>query len=92
MTYEEMKPDCAYRVTKGNTDGGIIEGDVLYIDSERGDLFMMNCGWYSKDDDLQEKDVTDFECEVAEDYRVFSWGGKKGLILKAKLEAVLVGA
>lgn len=92
MRYKDMKKDCAYCVTKSNTDGGIFIGDVIYIDSQDDSLVLSGCGWYSKDDELLDKNVTDFECEAAEDLRVFKWGGSRGIISKKRLEETLAGS
>ncbi len=91
MVYEEMEKDVAYRVTKGNTDGGILAGDIIYIDSRSEDLVMVGpCGgWYSKTDELLEDDVTDFHCELADEYRVLVHGLAKSVVLKSELEKVL---
>lgn len=86
-----MEKDKAYRVTKGNTDGGILKGDILYIDSRNDDLILSGSdgGWYSKNEELQDRTVTDFQCEIADDYRIFNYGTAKGIILKSKIKAML---
>ena len=71
---KNMKHNTAYRVTKGNTDGGIVAGDIVSYDSSY--LVM----WDGKDTgmydskDLSDPHVSDFECELAEEYRVETQG------------------
>ena len=40
-----MKPDTAYRVTKGNTDGSINVDDIVYVDKEDGSVVVPRCYW-----------------------------------------------
>lgn len=69
-----MKHNTVYRVTKGNTDGGIVAGDMVSYDSKR--LVM----WDGKDTgmydskDLSDPRISDFECEAAEDYQLVKIG------------------
>ncbi len=65
----KLLPDTVYRVTKGNTDGSIEAGDIIYIDKNDGSL--VNCkanGWLNKDELVPK--VMDFEYEPADDYEV----------------------
>ena len=58
-----MKPDTAYRVTKGNTEGSIKSDDIIYVDKEDGSIVVPR--WYKRfnKDELTDS-VTDFECEI----------------------------
>ena len=58
-----MKPDTAYKVTKGNTDGSIKVDDIVYVDREDGSIVVPR--WdkrFSKEELIDS--VTDFECEI----------------------------
>ena len=68
MTGKEMTPDVVYRVTKGNTDGSVFAGELVYLDKNTGDLVFDECGWLEKAD--LSDDIMDFECEPAGDCRV----------------------
>ena len=58
-----MKLDTAYKVTKGNTDGSVLTGDVIFIDGKDGALVVpMANGWFEKNEQTQS--VMDFECEI----------------------------
>ena len=58
-----MKPDTAYRVTKGNTDGSINVDDIIYVDKEDGSIVVPRCDKKFNKEELTNS-VTDFECEV----------------------------
>lgn len=58
-----MKPDTAYKVTKGNTDGSIQVDDVVYVDKEDGSIVMPRWDKRFTKDELTDS-VTDFECEI----------------------------
>ena len=58
-----MKPDTAYRVTKGNTDGSINVDDIIYVDKEDDSIVVPRWGKRFNKEELT-KSVTDFECEV----------------------------
>lgn len=40
-----MQTDTVYRITKGNTDGSIRAGDLIYIDSRDDSLVLPGGGW-----------------------------------------------
>lgn len=58
-----MKPDVAYEVTKGNTDGSINVDDIIYVDRDDGSIVVP---WWDKRFNKEEltDSVTDFECEI----------------------------
>ena len=58
-----MKPDIAYKVTKGNTDGSIKVDYILYVDKEDGSIVVPRWDKRFTKDELTDS-VTDFECEV----------------------------
>ena len=58
-----MKPDTAYKVTKGNTEGSIKVDDIVYVDKEDDSIVVPRWGKRFTKDELT-KSVTDFECEV----------------------------
>ena len=58
-----MKPDTAYKVTKGNTEGSIKIDDIVYVDKEDDSIVVPRWGKRFTKDELT-KSVTDFECEV----------------------------
>ena len=58
-----MKPDTAYRVTKGNTDGSIKIDDIIYLDKDYGSIVIPRWDKKFNKEELT-KSVTDFECEV----------------------------
>ena len=68
-----LKPDTPYRVTKGNTDGCVIVGDILYIDGKTGKLVVNHGGGWLEPDELT-PEVMDFEAEIAEDYEIARLG------------------
>lgn len=61
MTY--MKLDTAYKVTKGNTEGSIKVGDIVYVDKEDGSIVVPRWDKKFNKEELTNP-VTDFECEV----------------------------
>ena len=58
-----MKPDVAYKVTKGNTDGSIKVDDIVYVDEEDGSIVVPRWDKRFNKEELTES-VTDFEHEV----------------------------
>lgn len=86
--YSNMKKDVVYRVTKGNTDGGIMIGNLLFIDSRDDSLVLASShgGWYTKDDELMIDTVTDFECEIADEYLVMENGHSKIVVSRRKIQ------
>ena len=58
-----MKPDTAYKVTKGNTDGSIIVDYIIYVDKEDGSIVIPRWDKRFNKEELTDS-VTDFECEV----------------------------
>ena len=58
-----IKPDTAYKVTEGNTDGSIKVDDIVYVDKEDGSLVVPRWNKRFNEEELTES-VTDFECEV----------------------------
>lgn len=58
-----MKPDTAYKVTKGNTDGSIRVDDIIYVDKEDGSIVIPRWDKRFNKEELTDS-VTDFECEV----------------------------
>ena len=61
MTY--MKPDVAYKVTKGNTEGSIKKDDIIYVDKEDGYVVIPRWDKRFSKEELTDS-VTDFECEI----------------------------
>ena len=62
MTY--MKPDVVYKVTKGNTEGSINVDDIIYVDKEDGSIVVPRWDKRFNKEELTNKSVIDFECEV----------------------------
>ena len=58
-----MKPDIAYKVTKGNTDGSIKVDDIIYLDKGDGSLVIPRWDKRFNKEELTDS-VTDFECEI----------------------------
>ena len=58
-----MKPDTAYRVTKGNTEGSIKPDDIIYVDKEDGSIVVPRWDKRFNKEELTDS-VTDFECEI----------------------------
>ena len=58
-----MKPDTAYRVTKGNTEGSIKSDDIIYVDKEDGSIVVPRWDKRFNKEELTDS-VTDFECEI----------------------------
>lgn len=70
MTLKEMKPHVAYRITKGNSDGGLQVGDIVSLATSPKMLVAWigySSGAYDEKD-LSDSTISDFECEVANDY------------------------
>ena len=59
-----MKPDTAYKVTKGNTDGSIKVDDIIYVDKVDGSIVVPRWNKKFTKEELT-KSVTDFECEIS---------------------------
>ena len=72
MRFQDMNPYVPYRVVKGNTNGGIVEGDIISCSFGRETLKI----WAGKDirvygrDSLAIFSIIDFECEPADDYEL----------------------
>ena len=58
-----MKPDVAYKVTKGNTDGSINVDDIVYVDKEDDSIVIPRRDKRFNKEELTDS-VTDFECEI----------------------------
>ena len=58
-----MKPDVAYKVTKGNTEGSINVDDIIYVDKEDGSIVVPRWDKRFNKDELTDS-VIDFECEI----------------------------
>ena len=58
-----MKPDVAYKVTKGNTDGSINVDDIVYVDKEDDSIVIPRWDKRFNKEELTDS-VTDFECEI----------------------------
>lgn len=58
-----MKPDVAYKVTKGNTNGSIKVDDIVYLDKEDGSIVIPRWNKRFNKEELTDS-VTDFECEI----------------------------
>lgn len=58
-----MKPDTAYKVTKGNTEGSIKVDDIIYVDKEDDSIVVPRWSKRFNKEELT-KSVIDFECEV----------------------------
>ena len=57
----KLKHDKVYKVTKGNTDGSILIGDLIMLDGRSGQLIVSNAkGWLEKDE--LTPSVMNFEC------------------------------
>lgn len=64
-----MQTDTVYKVVKGNTDGSIRAGDLIYIDSRNGSLVLPGAkGWLDKEE--LTSPVMDFECELDARWKV----------------------
>ena len=64
-----IKPDTAYKVTKGNTDGSINVDDIVYVDREDGSIVVPRWDKRFTKDELTDS-VTDFKCEVDSSWEV----------------------
>lgn len=50
----KLEPNKTYKVTRGNTDGSILTGDLIYIDGKSGALVVPAArGWIEKDEQTQ---------------------------------------
>ena len=58
-----MKPDIAYKVTKGNTEGSIKSDDIIYVDKEDGSIVVPRWDKRFNKEELTDS-VIDFECEI----------------------------
>lgn len=65
-----IKPDVAYKVTKGNTDGSINVDDIIYVDKEDDSIVVPRWGKRFNKEELTDS-VTDFECEVDSAWEIF---------------------
>ena len=57
-----MQTDTVYKVVKGNTDGSIRAGDLIYIESRDDSLVLPGEGWLDKEE--LTPPVMDFKCEL----------------------------
>ena len=73
----KLKRDTAYKVIKGNSDGSVLAGDIIYIDSKSGDLVANTVGWLSHDELTQ--GIMDFEAEVSTEYEFYRIGRITGV-------------
>lgn len=64
-----MKPDTAYKVTKGNTEGSIKVDDIVYVDKEDGSIVVPRWDKRFNKEELTDS-VTDFECEVDSEWEI----------------------
>ena len=64
MAENKMRVGIKYRVTKGNSDGSIIAGDIIMLDKD-GDIVCDKTGWMEKDQ--LTPDVMDFEVYEVEE-------------------------
>lgn len=72
MKFEDMESNVAYRITKPNSDGGLGIGDIVSYTANENMIDVWdggNSGAYDSRD-LEDPAVTDFECEVADDYEI----------------------
>ena len=58
-----MKPDTAYKVTKGNTEGSIKVDDIVYVDKEDGSIVVPRLDKRFNKEELTDS-ITDFKCEI----------------------------
>lgn len=58
-----IKPDTAYKVTKGNTEGSINVDDIIYVDKDDGSIVVPRWEKRFTKDELTDS-VIDFECEI----------------------------
>lgn len=73
----KLKRDTAYKVVKGNSDGSVLAGDIIYIDSKSGDLVANTVGWLFHDELTSE--IMDFEAEVSNEYEFYRIGRITGV-------------
>lgn len=65
-----MQKDTMYKVTRGNTDGSIQAGDLIYIDKSSGMLVNPKAkGWLTPDE--LTPSVMDFQCERVPNYKIY---------------------
>lgn len=82
----KLKRDTAYKVVKGNSDGSVLAGDIIYIDSKNGDLVANTIGWLSSDELTEE--IMDFEAEESKEYEVVRTG-RRVFMKKVKQKGIL---
>lgn len=74
MKFKDMITDTPYRITKGNSDGSLLVGDIISIDSKDRCIDIWdgkNSGSFTVDD-LNIPSVVDFDCEDAsDDYTIY---------------------
>ena len=88
ITFNQMEKDIAYRVIKGNTDGSIEKGDLIYIDSRDGSIVCKQaCGWFDKEE--LDNTITDFKCEKDKDLVILSLNRSKSFVMRKTLEKAL---
>ena len=58
-----MKPDVAYKIIKGNTDGSIKVDDIIYVDKEDGSIVVPRWDKRFNKEELTDS-ITDFKCEI----------------------------
>ena len=68
-------------VTKGNTDGSILKGDVLYFGSDGVLVNLTVGGWLDKED--LTPSVMDFKYRVDKKHRVEIIGGREQIVAVA---------
>ena len=57
----DLEPNKVYKVTKGNTDGSVLPGDLIFIDGKSGALVVpTGRSWLKRY--KQTQSVMDFEC------------------------------
>lgn len=64
-----MKPDVAYKVTKGNTEGSINVDDIIYVDKDDCSIVVPRWDKRFTKDELTDS-VTDFECEIDQAWEI----------------------
>lgn len=68
-----MKPYVAYRVTKNNSEGSLLVGNIISFTADEQCIDV----WASADNDscdskgITNPDTIDFECEEADDYIIY---------------------
>lgn len=56
-----LEPNKLYKVTKGNTNGSILTGDLVFVDGKSGALVVPKGRWWLEKDE-QTQSFMDFEC------------------------------